>query len=105
MRSSELRQRTKMKDAAFTPRNRPSGGPDWLCDTVVTVGPGRLLTGSLGTSKSPRKVASAMVSQNPERNECDRDESYASCPSSEGNAVDYFQESNGVVLMSGQGNR
>ncbi|XGW34729.1 hypothetical protein V3C99_018611, partial [Haemonchus contortus] len=27
-----------------------SGGPDTLCDIVMTVGPGRLLTGSLGTS-------------------------------------------------------
>ncbi|XGW24073.1 hypothetical protein V3C99_005911, partial [Haemonchus contortus] len=33
-----------------TPRNRRSGGPDTLCDIVMTVGPGRLLTGSLGTS-------------------------------------------------------
>nr|CDJ91330.1 unnamed protein product [Haemonchus contortus] len=33
-----------------TPRNRRSGGPDTFCDIVMTVGPGRLLTGSLGTS-------------------------------------------------------
>nr|CDJ89816.1 endonuclease-reverse transcriptase [Haemonchus contortus] len=34
----------------ITPRNRRSGGPDTLCDIVMTVGPGRLLTGFLGTS-------------------------------------------------------
>nr|CDJ80616.1 RNA-directed DNA polymerase (reverse transcriptase) domain containing protein [Haemonchus contortus] len=34
----------------ITPRNRRSGGPDTLCDIAMTVGPGRLLTGSLVTS-------------------------------------------------------
>uniref|UniRef100_A0A7I5EDZ0 Transposase n=1 Tax=Haemonchus contortus TaxID=6289 RepID=A0A7I5EDZ0_HAECO len=37
---------------SITPRNRRSDGPDTLCDIVMTVGPGRLLTGSLGTSKN-----------------------------------------------------
>ncbi|XGW15455.1 hypothetical protein V3C99_001155 [Haemonchus contortus] len=33
-----------------TPRDRRSGGPDTLCDIVMTVGPGPLRTGSLATS-------------------------------------------------------
>ncbi|XGW23088.1 hypothetical protein V3C99_005377 [Haemonchus contortus] len=34
----------------ITARNRRSGVPVMLCDIVMTVGAGRLLTGSLGTS-------------------------------------------------------
>ncbi|VDO25617.1 unnamed protein product [Haemonchus placei] len=33
-----------------TPRDRRSGGPDTLCDIVMTVLPGPLRSGSLGTS-------------------------------------------------------
>ncbi|XGW29523.1 hypothetical protein V3C99_008950 [Haemonchus contortus] len=45
----------------ITPRNRRSGGPDALCGIVLTVGSGRLLTGSLRMSNDARAAVSAMV--------------------------------------------
>ncbi|XGW22744.1 hypothetical protein V3C99_005177 [Haemonchus contortus] len=50
IRSSELRRRTKIRDAVDYAKKLKIRWADTLGDIVITVGPGRLLTGSLGTS-------------------------------------------------------
>ncbi|VDO21880.1 unnamed protein product [Haemonchus placei] len=50
------------------PGNRRSGGPDTLCDIVRAVGPGRELTGSLGTSNEQQfgtSVLARLLHENP----------------------------------------
>uniref|UniRef100_A0A7I5EE97 Transposase n=1 Tax=Haemonchus contortus TaxID=6289 RepID=A0A7I5EE97_HAECO len=50
IRSSELRHRTKIRDAVDYARKSIIRWANTLCYIVMTVAPGRLLTGSLGTS-------------------------------------------------------
>ncbi|VDO46203.1 unnamed protein product [Haemonchus placei] len=57
---------------SITPRDRKSGGPATLCDIVMIVGPGRLRTGSLGTSgehQDGRQRDGQTSSRKPERKE------------------------------------
>uniref|UniRef100_A0A7I4XYX2 Reverse transcriptase domain-containing protein n=1 Tax=Haemonchus contortus TaxID=6289 RepID=A0A7I4XYX2_HAECO len=104
IRSSELVDERRSGMPLITPRDRRSGGPDTLCDIMMTVGPERLRTGSLGTSGDQDGHQWArLLHESSERKEC-----LAPCPSSECDSLDYSGSRQGqmeTLLAPAQGNR